>query len=247
MRLVIACKQEVGSLRIYTLLMVLFLTACASGPVRPPQETAIFHALVQDAVIRKVVDQCGELSIELKSNAWMARKEWWQRNGPFVEAADYGFSYNILTLTDKRQQTGARYAMAMAYDVAYESEAIVNSAFASGNKQDVCEALLSDYSEGKKDLSKNKNLYGLLLSLVQASENQHEDLLLKQAEVSIKNGRKFSRSSITAERLANRQVCPRSSVSTLKADWPVEVFEVSCPDKSFAIIACNWGNCKVTK
>ena len=234
-------------MRIYALIIVLFLTACASAPVRPPQEAAIFHAFVQDAVIRKVVDQCGELSVELKNTAWMTRKEWWQRNGPFVEAADYGFSYSILSLTDDRQRTGARYAMAVAHDVIYESEEIINRAFSSGDKQRVCQDLLGEYSEGVKDLNKNKNLYDLLLNLVQVSKNQQEDLLLKQAEVSVKSGRKFSRSSITAERLANRQVCPRSSVSTLKADWPVEFFEVVCPDKSFAIISCSWGNCKVTK
>ena len=240
-------KQEVGFLRIYALLIVLFLVSCASAPVRPPQEAAIFHAFVQDAVIRKVVDQCGELSVELKNIAWMTRKEWWRRNGPFVEAADYGFSYNMLSLTDERQRTGARYAMAVAYDVAYESEEIVTSALSSGNKQRVCQELLGEYREGEKDLNKNKSLYDLLLSLVQVSKNKHEDLLLKQAEVSAKSGKKFSRSSITAERLANRQVCPRSLVSTLKADWPIEVFEVTCPDKSFSIISCSWGNCKVTK
>ena len=65
--------------------------------------------------------------------------------------------------------------------------------------------------------------------------------------MSTKTGEKYSRSSITAERLVSRNICKTPKVRTLKANWPAEIFEATCPDKSSAVVTCDWGNCKILK
>ncbi len=231
-------------LRISLVFLSLALVACSS-PARKPQEQAIFHALVHDATLRTLVQHCNEVSKSSEQEAWKAQKEWWKRNGAFVEAADYGFSYNMINFTGNRQETGARYAMALTFDVVDEAENRVSETLKEGVSEEACIAALLDYRDGNKDLSDNKELYSLLLNLVQQKKSRGPDLLLQQAELDIEKGKKYSRSSITAERLAIRTVCPGAVVHTLKANWPLEIFEASCPDKSYVLVECEWGNCKV--
>ena len=224
---------------------LLLLSAACSGPVRKPQEQAIFQALVQDVTLRKLADYCGQLDADMQQYAWRARKEWWDRNQAFVEAADFGFAYHLLDLTGDRQETGARYAMALAYDVDHEAGLQAAKVTQANNQQRACTAELKSYLDGKQELKNDQDMYPMLLDLLQQKETRSNDLLLKQSRVVEASGYSYSRSSATAERLAKRQHCPGVVVSALKADWPLEIFEASCPDKSFALIECEWGQCKI--
>jgi len=219
------------------------MVAC-SGTARKPQEQAIFQTLVKDVTFRKLADQCNGVSKKSEQQVWRAQKEWWKRNGDFVEAADYGFSYNLINLTGERQETGARYAMALSYDIVHEAESQAKESTENGLSEESCIELMSAYREGKMDLSENKDLYALLLNLVQQKKTLGKDLQLQQSRLEVKKGQKYSRSSITAEKLAKRTVCPEAIIHTLKSNWPLEIFEATCSDNSYVLIECEWGNCK---
>ncbi|MBL4583388.1 MAG: hypothetical protein JKX83_02115 [Pseudomonadales bacterium] len=227
------------------LLSVIFITACSSAPTRAPQEAAIFHALTQDSALRQIATHCGSLSQTLKNRSWQTQQSWWKRNGTFVEAAEFGFSYHLISITGDRQVSGARYAMALAMDVSFEAENVASSVVQASDRKLACESALSEYNEGKMDLNKNRDLYKSLLSLDQQKGRHGKDLLVEQARVSTKTGERYSRSSVTAERLVIRQVCAKPKIKTLKASWPSEIFEATCPDKSAVLISCHWGNCDI--
>ena len=230
--------------RIIIIISLLILTGCASAPSWPPKENAIIYGLSHDATMRKVMAHCSSQQPLLKDKAWAAQKNWWKRNGLFIEAADYGFSYNLLTLNGDRQETNARYAMALALEV--EKTADSRAKIVTSSKDtETCAKVIAEYNEGTRDLNKNSEFHPTLTALYQARKTQGDDLLLKQAQVAKKSGKRFSRSSITVERLINRTVCPRAKVNTLKSNWPTEIFEAICPDKSYALVSCEWGNCKV--
>lgn len=225
----------------------MMISACSSGPTRPPQEAAIFHALAQDATLRQIADHCGGISTTLENRSWQTHQSWWKRNGSFVEAAEFGFSYNLITLNGDRQVAGSRYAMALAMDVALEAQTLAQPVVQASDRALSCETVLAQYNEGKMDLNKNRDLYKLLLTLDQQKGRQGKDLYVQQAEVSSKTGKKYSRSSITAERLVIRNRCRDPKVQTLKASWPAEIFEATCPDKSSILVSCDWGNCEIRK
>jgi len=230
-------------LRIALVILSLLMVAC-SGPTRKPNEQAIFQTLVEDVTFRKLTELCNSVSKKTEQHVWRAKKEWWQRNGVFVEAADFGFSYNLIDLTGARQETGARYAMALSYDIVHEAENRTKASIEGGASEETCLEVMINYRDGKMDLSEDKDRYALLLNLMRQKESQGEDLQLKQAELKVKSGRTYSRSSITAKNMAQRTICPDAKIMTLKSKWPLEIFEASCPDKSYTLIECEWGSCK---
>jgi len=231
--------------KVIVLFSILFLAACSGAPVRPPQENAIFHALTQDVALRQIVNHCGTLSTTLKNRGWQTQQDWWKRNGSFVEAAEFGFSHNLVKLNGDRRAAGSRYAMAVAMDVALEAESISNPVIQSSDRMLSCESILAKYGEGKMDLNTNRDLYKLLLTLDQQKGRYGKDLFVQQAKIDTKTGERYSRSSISAERLVIRKVCRAPKIATLKADWPSEIFEATCSDNKTALVTCEWGNCKV--
>ena len=230
-------------LRITLVILSLLLVAC-SAPARKPHEQAIYQTLVEEVTFRKLTELCNNVSNKTEQQVWRAKKEWWKRNGVFVEAADFGFSYNLITLTGTRQETGARYAMALSYDIVNEAENRTKASIEDGVTETTCLEVMTNYRDGKMDLSEDKDRYALLLTLMQQKESQGEDLQLKQAELELQKGRTYSRSSITAKNMAQRTICPDAKILTLKSKWPLEIFEASCPDKSYTLIECEWGHCK---
>jgi hypothetical protein len=226
-------------------ILLLVLTACSSAPTRKPQDQAIYQALVDDATMRMITDGCGQLGNTLKQDAWRARKDWWDRNKALVEGADFGFSYNMIHLTGNRQDTGARYAMALGFDVIDQAQKEANKVLKDSDEYAACQKVLATYKDGKHELRDNKKFYPILLDLAQQKREHGKDLLLEQSKVQVKQGFTYSRSSMTAEKLAKRDICPDAVVNTLKSAWPEEVFEGTCPDNSFTLIQCEWGICKV--
>lgn len=231
-------------LRLITLCCVLSLCACASND-RTPDEQAIVYAMVKDATLRKISDECSQVSAGLEQTAWRTRHEWWKRNGPLVEAADYGLTYNLISLSGERQETGAVYAMALTFDIVAKADE-QTSALLQGNKKEECRNVMESYSSGENDLQANKDFYPLLVNL-QRKKAQGGDaaLQLKQAEVEKNSAKAYARSNYTVEKLVKRQGCPNAVVKALKADWPLEVYEAKCPDASYMLVRCDWGNCAI--
>ena len=230
--------------RVILLLCVISLAAC-SGVSRSPQEKAINYALVNDVVVRKLADECSDVSVTAKQAAWRGYKSWWKRNGNLVEAADYGLSYNLVTLTGDRQETGARLAMGLTYDIVTEAERQVEELLIDGDKEETCVDLMGEYRDGAMDLREDSELYDSLVGLQQLQEVEGPDLLLKTSLIEAKKGKKYSRSAYTVERLVKREGCVNPKVKPLKADGPNEILEAVCADKTFMLVRCEWRNCKI--
>ncbi len=226
------------------ILSALVLVAC-SGVSRPPQEQAISYALVHDATLRKLADECAKVSISAKQASWRSARSWWKRNGSLVEAADYGLTYNMMSFAGDRQETAARFAMGLTFDIMFEAEQRVAEILSGGDKEDTCMDVMEDYRDGEMDLRDGSQHYPILVDLQRQRDAHGPDLLLKQAEWSQRSDKKYSRSAYTVERLVKREGCPNATVRTLKADWPMEVFESVCADNSYMLVRCEWGNCQV--
>ncbi len=230
--------------RLILILAVLSLAAC-SGVSRTPDEQAISYALVNDVVVRKLTEECSRVSVTAKQAAWRGYRSWWKRNGSLVEAADYGLSYNLVTLTDDRLETGARYAMGLTFDIVAEAEQQVAELLEGGDKEDTCLDIMGNYRDGELDLREDTNLYGLLVNLQQEQELQGDDHLLKIGRIEGKQSKKYSRSAYVVEQLVKREGCVKPRVRSLKADGPNEILEAVCADKSFLLVRCEWRSCKI--
>lgn len=228
-------------LRITLILLSVLIAACSGN--RKPQEEAIYQTLVEDVTFRKLAEHCVSVGKRSEHQVWRAKKEWWDRNSVIVEAADYGFSYNMINLSGDRQQTGARYAMGLSFDVVHDAEARANEIIKDGLDEEECIELMSAYRNGDNDLSTDEKRYSLLVKLMQDMKQQGQDLEIEQAKIINKTGESFSRSSMNARRLAHRTICPGAKITTLKSEWPLEIFEAVCNDSSYVLIECNWGSC----
>ena len=230
--------------RILIVLMAVSLAAC-SGVSRTPDEQAISYALVNDVAVRKLADECSTVSTAAKQAAWRGYRSWWKRNKTLVEAADYGLSYNLVTLTNDRLETGARYAMGLTFDIVAEAEQRVAELMAGGNKEETCIDVMGEYRDGGMDLREDGEMYNHLVRIQQAAVNQAEDHYLNIAKIEDKKSKKYSRSAYVVERLVKRSGCIKPKVRTLKSDGPNEVLEATCADKSFMLVRCEWRNCKI--
>jgi len=230
--------------RLTLVLCVLAISACSSSN-RTPDEQAISYALVEDVKVRKLTDECSKINVTAKQAAWRGYRSWWKRNGNLVEAADYGLSYNLVTLTDTRQETGARYAMGLTFDIVSEAEQQVNDLLAEGDKTEVCLDIMGQYRDGSMDLQEDSNLYPLLVKMQQRQETKGQDLYIKMSQIEDKSHKKYSRSAFAVERLVKREGCANPKVRTLKADGPNEVLEATCADNSFLLVRCEWRNCRI--
>ncbi|EAT13691.1 hypothetical protein RED65_09874 [Oceanobacter sp. RED65] len=226
--------------------VALSLVAC-SGPSRTPQEQAISYALIEDVTLRKLQEECTDVSTSAKQSAWRGQRSWWKRNGGLVKAADYGLSYNVVTLTDDRLETGARYAMGLTFDIVHAAEENVKALLAGDDKEKACMNVMSEYRDGDRDLQQESEHYPVLVKLQQEREAQGDDHYLKISRLEKQKGEQYSRSAYTVERLVKRQGCVKPKVRTLKANGPNEVLEATCADDSFMLIRCEWRNCKIQK
>lgn len=225
-------------------LSAMTLVAC-SGIERTPDEQAIQYALVNDVMVRKMSDECSKVSVVAKQAAWRGYRSWWKRNASLVEAADFGLSYNLVTLTDNRLETGARYAMGLTFDIVADAEQRVAKMLESGDREATCVDVMGEYQDGSKDLRENEEMYGYLVKIQQRASNEANDHYLKIAKIESKRGEKYSRSAYVVERLVKRNGCVSPKVRTLKTDGPNEVLEATCADSSFMLVRCEWRNCKI--
>jgi len=225
---------------------MVLLQGCASSQLSPTGD-AVYYALQTDTTLRSWVDACKDVSGQTRQAAYTAKQNWWKRNGAFVDSADFGLAYDIITVTDERAETGARMAMALTWQVVETAEAEVNEMLSgASNKEDLCLSVLNQYNDGERDLRGNDKVYNSLVDLQRRSQKQGKDLDIKRAAVESKTGKVYGRSFYVVEKMAKRNGCPGAKVQLLKNAWPNEVYDATCPDGSYMLMRCEWGNCLVT-
>lgn len=221
------------------------LAGCSSAPKSSTNE-AVYYALQTDVQLRLWVEHCEGISSHLKQVAWQTKKNWWRRNGAFVEGADYGLTREIMQVSGERDVTGAHLALGITSQLVNEAEKEMQSILQSGsNQQKLCLNMLGKFNDGDYDLRDNNQIYPILVDLQQHQQINGKKLTQKAALLELKNKRKFGRSSYVVEKLAKRSGCPSANVTVIKADWPNEVYDVECPDNSYILIRCEWGNCLI--
>jgi hypothetical protein len=233
--------------RVRILLSALALSLLA-GCSTPQSSTndAVYYALQTDVQLRLWVDHCEGISSRVKQVAWQAKSNWWRRNGAFVEGADYGLTREIMMVSGDRDVTGANIALGITSQVVDQAEKEMQSVLeGSSNQEKLCMNMLAKFNDGDYDLRDNNQLYPTLVDLQRREQRDGQKLEEKAAMLEIKKKRKFGRSLYAVEKLAKRSGCPGAKVQVIKADWPHEVYDVQCPDKSYVLVRCEWGNCLV--
>ncbi len=226
--------------------VLLFLVGCAAP--KSSTSEAVYYALQTDVQLRLWVEHCEGINGKVKQVAWQAKKNWWRRNGAFVEGADYGLTREIMLVSGDRDVTGANVAMGLTSQVVNEAEkemqAILDS---SSNQQKLCLNMLGKFNDGAYDLRDNNKYYPTLVDLQRRAQRDGTNLEEKSAALAVGKQRKFGRSLYAVEKLAKRSGCPGANVKVIKADWPHEVYDVQCPDKSYVLVRCEWGNCLINE
>lgn len=226
---------------------VILVQGCSSKPLSETGE-AVYYALQTETSLRYWVDACSEVNTGLRQSALITQRDWWQRNGAFVESADFGLAYNLVQVTDTRAETGARLAMALTWQVTETAEQEIQAVFAkSQNREQICRGILAQYNDGRRDLRGNDTLYNTLVDLQRRKQQQGDELALKRAAVAATTGIQYGRSFYVVERLAARDGCPGAQVQLLKSAWPHEVYDAKCADNQFLIMRCEWGNCMIVR
>lgn len=230
---------------LFSLMILSLLTACSSAPQSSTGQ-AIYYALQTDVQLRLWADHCSQIDPQVKQKAWQAQKNWWQRNGAFVEGADYGLTREVMLLSGDRDVTGANVALGVTTQVVDDAETEMASILReSGDQKKLCLNMLAKFNDGEYDLRDNNQFYPTLVDLQRRSQRDGQNLEEKAAALEVKKQRKFGRSLYVVEKLAKRTGCPGGQAKVIKADWPNEVYDVSCPDNSYILIRCEWGNCVV--
>lgn len=230
-----------------SLLMVTLLAACSSNPQSSTGQ-AVYYALQTDVQLRLWVEHCRSLGPKVRQAAWQAKTNWWRRNGAFVEGADYGLTREIMLVSGDRDVTGANIALGVTTQVVEDAEAEMAGILqGSSDQRGLCLNMLAKFNDGDYDLRDNNQFYPTLVDLQRRSQRNGKDLMEKSAALVVNKQRKFGRSLYVVEKLAKRSGCPGANVKVLKTDWPHEVYDVTCPDQSYILVRCEWGNCLVNE
>lgn len=220
------------------------LNGCATTAQKSPIGEAVYYALQTDTTLRTWTQKCEGYGGQVRQLSWQARKNWWQRNGTFVESADYGLTRGVMKVSGSRDVTGANLALGITADIVDGAEKEVDGLLkASGNKEQLCIKMLTKFNDGDYDLRDNNNLYPVLVELQNQAEQNGGLLVEEKAALDLSKKRSFGRSLYAVEKLVKRNGCPGATVKILKNNWPHEVYDVQCPDKSYVLVQCEWGSC----
>lgn len=225
---------------------LLTLAGCSSNQLSP-MGLAVYDTLETDAHLRTWVHACQKQGPELRRSAMLTYQNWWQRNGSFVESADFGLSYGIVRVSEERVESGARLASGITWNLVQNADLDLQKRFIPNRADKVCYSVLADYDSGKYDLGKNNKWYKELVDLQRLKQQKGEELTRQQAQVVAATGKEYGRSFYVTERLVQREGCNEADVRLIKNTWPNEVYDARCSDQSYLVIQCEWGNCRVLR
>lgn len=227
-------------LLIVAICSIFMMLGCSSTPVSPTG-LAVYDTLEADAQLRTWVAACQTINKELHDYANATRQAWWQRNGSYVESADFGLNYGVLRVSEERVEAGARLAMGLTWNIVQQSELDRDQHLS----EKACYSMLSKYEQGKFDFGKKSKWYNELTQLQRFKENSSEDFTHKLAAVTTATGIEYGRSFYVVEKLIKQEECDTAEVRLIKNSWPNEVYEANCADKSYHVVRCEWSNCRI--
>lgn len=233
-------------LTLSALFLAALISGCGSSPLSPTG-LAVYDTLETEVHLRTWVNACQKQSPELNRLALLTYQNWWQRNGSYVESADFGLAYDLVKVSENRVETGARIAMGATWNMVQAAENDVQKRLVESKADKVCQDVLSQYDRGDFDFGKKNKWHQELVELQQLRQQQGADLAMQKAVIATNTGKEYGRSFYVIEKLAQRHGCSGADVRLLKNDWPNEVYDARCPDKSYLLLQCEWSNCRISQ
>jgi len=221
----------------------LLASGCAQTQLSPKGD-AIFYALQADTMMNTWRYECAEVSSRANYTAQAARTDWWRRNGELVKGADFGLAYNMVTVTDTRQDTGARVAMALTWEVQERAQALVTEKLnKASDKEALCLEILGEYRQGDWDIKGSEEMRQALMSMKEDAKTSEDVLALRRGMIEKATGKRYGRSLYVVEKHAEQNGCSKDDISLVKGEWPFEVYNLNCPDTPLSLMRCEWGRC----
>jgi hypothetical protein len=196
--------------------------------------------------MRSAVLQCATNSQEDRQIAEKERVGWWQRNGQWVTAADYG----LLQLTwdnsnTQNESQRAILSMSLLENTLEDAEALRKKWLGDSHQTNSCQKLFNRVAKGKLDLDRSKKQLAILSDLNQEQQDVSADA---QAARSINNRyRKYGRSLFVVEKELKQSGCSSPNIALLRNSWPIEIYDAVCSQQDYMLVKCEWGRCEVKR
>lgn len=230
---------------IFSLLGSLFILTGCSTQQLSPMGLAVYDTLETDAELRTWVSACQTQSPDLQRTAMLTYRNWWQRNGSYVESADFGLAYGLVRVSAERVETGARLASGITWNIIQNADLDVRQRLTPNNAEKTCYSVLAQYDSGKHDFGKKNQWHKELAELQRLKQERGAELAQQQANIVAASGKEYGRSLYVVERLAKREGCDAADVRLIKNSWPNEVYEARCAGQNYLLMLCEWGNCRL--
>ena len=227
------------------------LSGCAVEPYVPPSAderlSSASFAIYENIRLQAVVNECKIFGGDTEQLATVSQESWWERNWPYIYAADREFA---LDTVNRQQEYGQDAGLLFGLKFVMDSEAMAASEAAQvsravPNEKKMCQRILHKFRDGDKDFVGSTKHFATLQYLkekygVGAAVPYKVPVLDTEFRARSKVGKSYYK----AEKLASDNWCHHVSMLNLKDQWPKEIYGAYCDNGSMYLITCHWGNCK---
>lgn len=229
--------------RILLSAFLLVLVGCSS---LPPKTQAIHQALVTDSALREAKTQCSAMGGDERRTAEREHLDWWNRNGAYVLAADYGIlQLNWDGSAEKAESQRAVLAMQVLENIQIDADTMLTNWFADYDEAEECQRLFTAVKKGDFDLDSSKKQKAVLEELKDQRQDVSNDAKLA---LSINTRfRKYGRSLYVVEKTLAANGCVKPEIALIRNSWPIETYDAACNGEDYLIVQCEWGRCALKR
>ncbi|AJQ95344.1 hypothetical protein [Gynuella sunshinyii] len=228
-------------MKLSLLMITLVLVGCASAPIT--QEQAIAHAISADATMRNLVSTCYQMGGQAKNVAYSAKKTWWAANAPIVEAADRSFINAVNTSFGQRETAPVIGTLRFTQGVQNTALAEVQALLGNTDPAEKCIDALAPYVAGEKDLMNDPAYAPWYREMM--NQTQPDLSVMETAKLANAKQRKYGRSLYLVQSKVVAMGCQNADITLLRNQWPLEVYDAQCADKTYLLARCEWGKCDI--
>ena len=233
-------------------LLALGIAGCATPEIPPATQVELDSAseqILHEAVyVNTILNNCARLSAPLATQSDELRQAWQEHNGAYLAAADAHFSARLSPET--MQYRGVPLALeAVKLSHLHQSRALDELRLpqrSSTNQRIVCERQLNTLQDNLGPLIPDQGprsewvLDTLISSYPQASATLATAPTLGSH---IAPNQEPSRSYY--QLLEQEQgTCPNLDLRVIDNQWPHEAYGAFCESVPYALIECQWGQCR---